>query len=79
MSDQPDRETIQKLFIRVCRDSSFSLEHTRAAHLVGSILGKSAIEVWIAFSDLDTMRRISTGEHPCLVLPRYAEPSSVTR
>lgn len=57
------RKTVQDVFIRVCRDSGFRLEATRAAHLAAKMLGISAFEVWTAM-DLDVMRRIASGEHP---------------
>jgi hypothetical protein len=57
-----DRETIQKLFIRICKDSGYQLDFVQAAYLTGKILAISALEVWIAFADVKLMERISNGE-----------------
>lgn len=64
MSARPDRETIQKLFIRVCRDSGFKLSADRAAVLTADIAGCHALDVWIALPSLDVMSDIAAGTHP---------------
>lgn len=59
-----DRELLQELFVRVCRDSNFRLDHVRAAILTGQIANRAPLEVWIALGSTDLMERISTGKHP---------------
>lgn len=68
MADRPTRQEIQQAYIRVCRDSRFRLELTRAAHLAAAVLGCSAIDVWLAL-DFSNMERIANGTHPCLMQP----------
>lgn len=58
------RETLQQLFIRVCRDSGFTLEATRAASLAAKIANTHPLNVWMAMPDLSTMERIAAGAHP---------------
>lgn len=58
------RKRIQEAFIRVCRDSGFGLESSRAANIAARVLGLHPLEVWIAIGDLSTMDRIASGEHP---------------
>lgn len=56
---------LRDLYIRVCRDSGFRMEASRAAILAASILGLSGIEVWLDLG-LDNMERIANGTHPAL-------------
>lgn len=60
------REYIQKMFIRVCRDSGFTMEYIKATIFAGEILKISPIEVWTSFGSLDTMEEIAKGIHPVL-------------
>ena len=59
-----ERTTVQKLFVRVCRDSRFKLGAAEAAHLAGSILGIGALGVWVNFASYDQMEAIAAGTHP---------------
>jgi len=61
---KPDRETIQSLYIRVCRDSGWQLPYDRAAHLAGKVGGFHAMDVWIALPSLEVMMQIAAGDHP---------------
>ena len=67
-----ERNTIHKLFVRVCHDSGYKLEWTKATRLVADILGMHPISVWAAFPGMDDMERIANGSHPCISLPAYA-------
>ena len=58
------RKEIQDLYIRICRDSLFKMDYIRVAHFVADMLKISAIEVWMAFSNMSTMERIAAGTHP---------------
>lgn len=59
-----DRKMIQDLFIRISKDSGWSLDYTRVAKLAAQILGIHPLEVANAFADLGLMERIAQGEHP---------------
>jgi hypothetical protein len=67
------REERQQAFIRVCRDSGFSLESSRAASLAAKVLGIHPLDIWVAIGDLATMDRIACGEHPAA---RAASPNT---
>lgn len=58
------RKFIQDLYIRVCRDSGFAMEYTRAAHFAGKVGGFHAMDVWTAMPSLQVMEQIAKGEHP---------------
>lgn len=58
------RTTLQQLFIRVCRDSGFRLEATRAAVLAARAAGRHPLEIWMALPSLDVMAQIAAGTHP---------------
>lgn len=58
------KEAIQKLFIRVCRDSGFRLDEVNAAIITAKAAGIHPLEVWIALPSLTTMAQIARGEHP---------------
>lgn len=67
------RELTQAVYMRVCRDSGFTLEATRAAHLAARILKCSPLDIWIAMGTLETMDRIANGTHPALT-PVFIPP-----
>jgi hypothetical protein len=46
---------IQELFIRVCRDSGFTLDAARAAGVAAIAFGCHPLEVWMAMPSLDVM------------------------
>lgn len=59
------RDEIQKLLIRVCRDSGWQMEWTKATILVGKVLDIHPMDVWCrAGIDIATMEKIAKGEHP---------------
>lgn len=64
--DKERMELLQTLYIRMCRDSHFGLKAASAATIVGSMLGISPLEVWIAMPSLDDMDRVASGQHACL-------------
>ena len=61
-----DQKTIQAVFIRVCRDSGFTLDAAHAARLVAKTLVCHPLEVWLAMPSLDVMNEIAAGTHPVL-------------
>ena len=67
-----DREYVQKLYIRVCRDSRFLMDYIQAVHFVAQILNTHALVIWTTMAlDFDTMKSIAAGTHPCLSMERY--------
>ena len=64
-----DRKYIQDVFIRICRDSGFTIDYIDAAKLTGKVLKIPPFEVWEAMyiGDLQRMERIAKGEHPVCV------------
>lgn len=64
-----DRKEMQDLYIRICRDSCWKMDHVEAAKFTGKMLNVSPIEVWCSFSGLDVMEQIAKGEHPACVDP----------
>jgi hypothetical protein len=65
MADRPRKakslpDDIQKMYVRVCRDSGFRMETARAAHFTAQLLDVSALDVWFALG-LDNMERIAGG------------------
>lgn len=63
-----DRNMLQQIFIRVCRDSGFTLEWTRAARIAALAAGTHPLVVWCAM-DAGTMEQIADGTHPALNTP----------
>ena len=61
-----EREQIQHIYIRICRDSGFQLEWDRAAHLTAAAIGISTWGVWLAFPSLDRMKAIALGTDPII-------------
>ena len=68
----PERKKIQDVFIRVCRDSGFQLEATRAANLASDALGIHPLQVLTAMGSMEAMERVATGEHPAVQRPTGA-------
>lgn len=64
-------EDIQKLYIRVCRDSGFDMGWLDASFLTAQIYGLNPLHVWHAFGSIVTMQSIATGEHPAVNNPVY--------
>jgi hypothetical protein len=64
-----ERKKIQDTYIRVCRDSGFQLEATRAAVLTSEVMGVHALQVWNAMQSFDNMQRVASGEHPAAQRP----------
>jgi hypothetical protein len=70
------REEIQKVYIRVCRDARFKMPLGMAARMTARILELSesnvngSLLVWIALG-VDNMDRIANGTHECLDLKLY--------
>lgn len=67
-----ERQQRQYTFIRLCRDSHFSLDFVRAAHLAASMLKCTAFDIYLAFPYLGVMEEIASGQHP-----RASDPLSV--
>tara|TARA_R110000772_G_scaffold99174_2_gene198828 strand:- start:667 stop:873 length:207 start_codon:yes stop_codon:yes gene_type:complete len=58
------RKQIQDLFLRVCKDSEYTLEWDRASSLTAAILKIHPLQIWLAMPDIDTLIAIATGDHP---------------
>lgn len=58
------RDLVQQVFIRVCRDSGFTLATQEAAALAAGALGLSPLQIWMAMPSLDVMDKIAAGTHP---------------
>lgn len=60
------RHEIQRLYVRVCRDSGYRLPYDRAAALVSGMMGRhsSPLEIWLQFPSVATMIEIAEGRHP---------------
>ena len=65
----PDPQAVRIAYIRICRDSGFTIEFERAAALTGQLFGITALEVWPCFPYLKDMMDIASGTHPALTLP----------
>lgn len=61
-----ERKLRQNAFIRVCKDSGFSLDTYRAAAMAAGVVGVHPLEIWTAFAGLDQMHDISAGTHPAV-------------
>ena len=57
------RKLTQDVFVRVCRDSGFTIDATRAAIIAAQMLNKHPLEVWLAMPSLDVMDEIAAGRH----------------
>jgi hypothetical protein len=61
---QHTRKHIQDVFIRIARDSGFSLSGTDVAIFAGQLLNCSPFTVYAAFGSFDTMNTVADGTHP---------------
>lgn len=59
-----ERETIQRIYIRLCRDSRYTIKAENAAILAGNVLGISPLVVWTKFPSFAVMEEIASGTHP---------------
>jgi hypothetical protein len=66
-----ERNFRQKVFIRVCRDSGFKLEPSRAAQFAAQLIGIHPFEILNAIGCLNTMNQIADGTHPVLQMEEY--------
>lgn len=64
-----DRQTLQQIYVRVCRDSGFKLDMHRACALAAAAVGKHPLDIWIAMPSLDVMAAIAAGTHPAAHAP----------
>lgn len=67
------RKQIQVAYIRVCKDSNFTIEWHAAMGLVSSLLHLHPIDIWAAMGSIDVMENIAKGEHPILEKEKYNE------
>lgn len=61
-----NRKLVQDIYIRVCRDSLFSLPAVRAAALAAMILKTHPLAIWLAMPSYDVMEEIARGQHPAV-------------
>lgn len=58
-----DRKLKQEVYIRICKDSNFTMEFDQAARVAGLMLKCHPLEFWIAM-DIKIMQQIAAGTHP---------------
>ena len=63
MTPMMAREGVQRVFVRVCKDSGFKLDMVRAAQLSAKVIGCSPLSIWMTM-DTQTMSEIASGKHP---------------
>lgn len=59
-----ERKTVQDVFVRVCRDSGFTLGSVQAANVAARALKCHPLQVWLAMPELAVMDEIAAGRHP---------------
>lgn len=59
-----DRKTITDLYVRLCRDSRFTLDAVQAMALTGTVLGLHPLVVWVNMPSFSTAEDIASGNHP---------------
>lgn len=67
-----DRELLQKIYIRICKDSGFQLDWYKACWLAAKVAGRHPIEMWQAMPSLGVMEEIAAGTHPVVRSAREA-------
>ena len=60
--ERSEQRLLQQLYLRICKDSGYRLDATRAAILAGQTAGVSPLLVWIAVGSFDCMERGARGE-----------------
>lgn len=65
------RRHVQEMYIRICRDSGFTMHWHRAAVFAAELCDISALELWTLFGDYKTMKAIAKGEDPIVNNPEY--------
>lgn len=61
-----DRKLVQDCFIRVCRDSGFTVTPLMAADLAAKMAKTHPLLVWASFPSFDVMQEIAAGTHPAV-------------
>lgn len=61
-----DCKFIQEAFIRIARDSGFTMDGVEVAIFTGQLLNCSPFTVYAAFSNMDTMNAVANGSHPAV-------------
>lgn len=61
-----DRKLVQDCFIRVCRDSGFTVEPLMAAELTASMVKSHPLLIWTCFPSFSVMEEIAAGTHPAV-------------
>lgn len=59
-----ERKTVADLYLRVCRDSNWSIGAVSAATLTAKILRIHPLEVWLAMPSMSVMEDVASGTHP---------------
>ena len=65
------RHYLVSLYIRICRDSNFTLSMVDAARTCAKLEGIAPLEFWIAVGSIEDMQKIANGTHLCLKLEMY--------
>lgn len=58
---------MQEVYIRLCRDSAFTIDPVVCAHVAARMLDRHPIDIWLAL-DWDNMVTIANGSHPVVRL-----------
>jgi len=58
------RQEIQNAFIRVCKDSNWTMNGFDAAIFTAKMLNIPALQIGFDFPSLSVMQQIAKGEHP---------------
>ena len=63
MMNSVERKQIQDVYVRLCRDSKFTMDYIQVAILTASMLKIQPLEVWGAL-DFNQMEQLADGTHP---------------
>jgi len=57
------RKLRQDVFIRVCKDSGYRMDHIQAASIAAGVAQCHPLDIWKPLG-VDNMEKIATGNHP---------------
>lgn len=58
-----DKQTIRMAYERLCKDSGYTFDYTKAANFVADLFHISVYEIWSAYSSIKVMEDISLGKY----------------
>jgi hypothetical protein len=59
-----EKKLKQDLYIRICRDSGYSMDAIKASCFVAGMLKCSPLEIWLSMPSFSVMEDIAKGVHP---------------